>query len=113
MKASRLPHREDVLKLIELYENAPRPILIHCQGGADRTGEAAAMYKIDFMNASKKEALKMQTIKYFHLKKRFPAKRYFNKDVYQGKEWAKENYRPCTQDYKYYDKNVPECLEEL
>lgn len=110
MSAKRLPHREDLLRLIELYETAPRPILIHCQGGADRTGEASAMYKLDFMDASKKEAMKMQTIKYFHLKKRYPAKRYFIGEIYQGKEWAKDNYYPCDGKYQHYDVNNPHCL---
>ena len=109
MSAKRLPHRKDLLKLIELYETAPRPILIHCQGGADRTGEASAMYMTDFMGASKKKALKMQTFWFRHLKWRFPAKRYFTKSVYKGKEWAKENYYPCDGNYKYYNTDNEEC----
>ncbi len=109
MSAKRLPHRKDILKLIELYENAPRPILIHCHGGADRTGEASAMYKIDFMGASKRKALQMQTVLYLHLRLRFPAKRYFTKEVYQGKEWAKVNYYPCDGNYKYYNTESKEC----
>jgi len=109
MSAKRLPHRKDLIKLIDLYESAPRPILIHCQGGADRTGEASAMYKIDFMNASKKEALRMQNVLYLHLRLRYPAKRYFTKEVYQGKEWAKESYYPCEGNYKYYNTQSKEC----
>lgn len=105
MSAGRLPHRKDILKLIDLFENAPRPILFHCQGGADRSGEASAMYLIDFMGKSKKEALKMLRIKYGHLRWRYPAKRYFIKEIYQGKEWAKDHYRPCESNYKYYDKS--------
>lgn len=73
MSARRLPHREDLLKLIEIYETAERPILIHCRGGADRTGEATAMYMIDFMGKSNKKAMKKaQSIRYFHLESRFP-----------------------------------------
>jgi len=104
MSAGRLPHRDDLLKLIEIYESAPQPILIHCQGGADRTGEASAIWKLDFMKKSKKEALKQLTIWYRHIALRFPAKRYFIKDIYQGKEWAKQNYDPCTSNYQHYDK---------
>jgi protein tyrosine/serine phosphatase len=104
MSAKRLPHKDDLLKLIDLYENAPKPILIHCRGGADRTGEASAIWKLDFMKLSKKKALKQLTVWYRHLAFRFPAKRYFIKDIYKGKEWAKENYDPCLADYKYYDK---------
>ncbi|OIQ17819.1 MAG: hypothetical protein BM556_10345 [Bacteriovorax sp. MedPE-SWde] len=105
MSAQRLPHRKDLIKLIELYETAERPILIHCAGGADRTGEASAMWKLDQMKTSKKKALKQLTILTRHIPFRFPAKRYFIKKIYQGSDWAKENYYPCEANYKYYDKS--------
>lgn len=109
MGASRLPHRKDLLRLLELYETAKRPILIHCQGGADRTGEASALYKLEFMGSSKKDAMKMQTIWYRHLKWRYPAKRYFIGEIYQGKQWALDSYRPCEGKYKYYNTESLEC----
>ncbi len=110
MSAQRLPHREDLLKLISIYKTAERPILIHCRGGADRTGEAVAMYMIDYMGKSNKRAsLLAQNIGYFHLEARFPAKKYFIKRIYKGQEWAIENYFPCEGNYKYYDTNSSSC----
>lgn len=109
MSARRLPHREDLIKLLDVFENAERPILIHCQGGADRTGEASAIYQMLYMGKSKKEALKMLTLKYFHLKKRMPAKRYFIKELWQGEDWAHNEYDPCNSDYSYYDPNNNHC----
>ncbi|MEC9282867.1 MAG: dual specificity protein phosphatase family protein [Bdellovibrionota bacterium] len=103
MSARRLPHREDLLKLLELFETAERPILVHCQGGADRTGEASALYQMLYMGKSKEQALKMLRIKYHHLSWRHPAKRYFIKDIWQGKDWTINNYYPCeNSDWKYY-----------
>ena len=34
----------EVMRLIEVMRAAPKPLLIHCQGGADRTGLALALY---------------------------------------------------------------------
>lgn len=105
MSAQRLPHREDLLKLLNAYQSVERPILIHCRGGADRTGEASAIYQMLYMGKTKKEALKMLTVKYFHLKKRFPAKRYFIKELWVDENWAYQDYFPCENDYLYYDKS--------
>jgi len=43
--SSRLiPARESLTALIDALERAPRPLLIKCSGGQDRTGLAAAIY---------------------------------------------------------------------
>ena len=39
-----LPARESLAELIAAFEQAPRPLLIKCSGGQDRTGLAAALY---------------------------------------------------------------------
>ena len=105
MSAKRLPHRDDLLELLKAFQSAERPILIHCQGGADRTGEASALYKMIYMGESKEVALKqLNLFGYGHVKQRFPAKRYFIKHVWQGEEWMLENYKPCQADYLFYDK---------
>lgn len=44
MKASRPLPRSRAAELIALMRTAPKPILVHCQAGADRTGLAAALY---------------------------------------------------------------------
>lgn len=38
-----MPH-ERVAELIAIMRSAPKPMLIHCAGGADRSGLAAALY---------------------------------------------------------------------
>jgi len=35
---------EEMTKIIEIIENAPKPLLIHCKAGADRTSLASALY---------------------------------------------------------------------
>jgi len=41
--AHRLPNCTQLDALIEALKSAPRPLLLHCKGGADRTGVASAM----------------------------------------------------------------------
>lgn len=38
LSMSRLPTRDQLLRIIDVLEHAPRPVLIHCNAGADRTG---------------------------------------------------------------------------
>lgn len=104
MSAKRLPHRKDLVGLLDAFKTAERPILIHCKAGVDRTGEAAAIYQMIYQGKSKKEALKMLSPKYFHFEQFKPAKRYFIRDVWQSQDWAYNNYDPCLANYKYYDK---------
>ncbi|MBK4217406.1 tyrosine-protein phosphatase [Paracoccus caeni] len=44
MSASKELTFDEVQTLLEVMRNAPKPMLIHCQGGADRTGLASALY---------------------------------------------------------------------
>ncbi|WP_428030545.1 tyrosine-protein phosphatase [Ancylobacter sp.] len=47
---------EEVATFFKALENAPRPILIHCLSGADRTGLAAALYLAGIKKASEMSA---------------------------------------------------------
>ncbi len=40
------PEKEDVVKFLKLVATAPKPILVHCLHGADRTGFMTAVYRI-------------------------------------------------------------------
>nr|WP_200991911.1 dual specificity protein phosphatase family protein [Rhizobium rhizogenes]QCL10606.1 tyrosine phosphatase family protein [Rhizobium rhizogenes] len=44
MSASRTISPETAERLVELMASAPKPILIHCRSGSDRSGLAAALY---------------------------------------------------------------------
>ena len=44
MSAHHPPPRATLVALIDILRTAPRPMLIHCKSGADRTGLAAAPY---------------------------------------------------------------------
>jgi len=44
MSASKIISPEKAQRLVELMASAPKPILIHCLSGSDRSGLAAALY---------------------------------------------------------------------
>ncbi|WP_413580423.1 dual specificity protein phosphatase family protein [Bdellovibrio sp. HCB288] len=111
MTAEEIPHRKNLIRLISLFDMVPRPILIHCQGGADRSGEAAAIYQMIYAGKSKEEALKQLTFKYRHIAKIKPAKRYFIDQVWKGDDWMISNYDPCKANYKYYNKKNSYCKD--
>ena len=67
LSSSREPAAEDVRKLIDIFENAPRPVLIHCKAGADRSGLAAAIWKVVVDKEPKAVAEKQLSIFYGHL----------------------------------------------
>lgn len=93
MSAVVLSSRQDLLKLLDLYDTAPRPILIHCMGGADRTGEAAALWVIEIQKKTKEEALKQLSITYGHRKLVNSAKDFLI-TIWKGRDWLAKEYNP-------------------
>jgi protein tyrosine phosphatase (PTP) superfamily phosphohydrolase (DUF442 family) len=104
MSAERLPHKDDLVKLLDAFKDLPKPILVHCRAGADRTGEAAAIFAFDHLNMSKSEASGQLHPYYGHVPDLYPAKTFFFNEVYKGEQWARESYDPCRADYPYYSK---------
>jgi membrane-associated phospholipid phosphatase/protein tyrosine phosphatase (PTP) superfamily phosphohydrolase (DUF442 family) len=47
---------EDLDKIAQLLRDAPKPVLIHCIGGADRSGLASAIYLYTFAGRTPEEA---------------------------------------------------------
>lgn len=56
LSSTQRPTHEDLVQLSKIFRDAPRPILIHCEGGADRSGLVAAMWKVYVDKASKSDA---------------------------------------------------------
>jgi protein tyrosine/serine phosphatase len=46
LSAHRLPSRANLLQLYDTFKAADGPILIHCSAGSDRTGAAAAIWRM-------------------------------------------------------------------
>ncbi len=57
MSASRAPREEELAEAFRvLLDPARAPVLVHCKGGADRTGVVCALYAMEFQAASREEA---------------------------------------------------------
>ncbi len=67
MKASRELTNEQALELIALMRDAPKPLLIHCKSGADRSGLAAAFYVAAVAKLGEEPAERQLWIHYGHL----------------------------------------------
>lgn len=67
MSAKRELTGEQVEQLIALMRTAPKPVLIHCRHGADRTGLAAALYLAAIHNVDEETAEDQLSPVYGHL----------------------------------------------
>ncbi|KKQ48362.1 MAG: Protein tyrosine/serine phosphatase [candidate division TM6 bacterium GW2011_GWF2_38_10] len=93
MSAQHLPQKQHLITLLETYNTAPRPMLIHCYSGSDRTGEAAALWVLEQQKKGKHSALKQLSLRYGHIPRVYPAKRFFIK-LWQGIPWLNNEYDP-------------------
>ncbi|MFA5074835.1 MAG: tyrosine-protein phosphatase [Candidatus Babeliales bacterium] len=94
MSAMWLTSKENLIQLLNIYDNQNLyPILVHCQGGADRTGEAAALYVLEKQCKGKKEALNQLSIKFGHRRHKNSAKDFLI-EIWRGRKWLMEEYDP-------------------
>lgn len=68
MNARGAPKKETLLALFEHYDRLPRPFLMHCKSGADRTGLAAAIYLLDQEGADLATARAQLSLRFLHLR---------------------------------------------
>ncbi len=54
-------------RLVEILKKVRKPILIHCEGGADRTSLASALYRYAILKHSKEEAMEELSFIYGHI----------------------------------------------
>jgi protein tyrosine/serine phosphatase len=66
LSARHEPSEKDIKEITEIFSSAPRPVLIHCKGGADRTGLVAAMWKVIIDKEPKSEARNQLSPMFFH-----------------------------------------------
>ena len=56
-----------IAEIIDLMKKAPKPILVHCKAGADRSGLVAAVWKLAVEKLPPKEAHKQLSLYYGHV----------------------------------------------
>lgn len=57
---------DQLLRLTALLQDAPRPMLIHCEAGADRSGLASALYTFSVAKRPAAEAAAQLSFRYGH-----------------------------------------------
>ncbi len=48
--------QEQFVEALKVFDHAPKPVLVHCLHGADRTGTFVALYRVIYQNWSKEAA---------------------------------------------------------
>ncbi len=66
MEADRRLDAEGAGQLVALLRDAPRPILIHCRSGADRTGLASVLYLARISGIEEEKAERQLSLRFGH-----------------------------------------------
>ena len=67
ISANREVSDEDLNAIMDILRDAPKPILIHCKSGADRTGLIAALFQYAQGDKSAEDAAGQLSMRYGHL----------------------------------------------
>ncbi len=67
MSSTRDVTPEKAAKLVAIMRDAPKPILIHCKAGADRSGIAAALYSYEIAGQDEETAERQLSIRFGHI----------------------------------------------
>lgn len=67
LSASKRVSPQQARQLIALLQTAPKPILIHCQAGADRTGMAAMLYLQQIAGIDEEISERQLSVRYGHI----------------------------------------------
>ena len=93
MSAQSLPSKENVEQALHAFDTAERPILTHCQAGADRTGLVSALWVLDQQKKDKSRAKAQLSIFSGHVSYQYPSmKKFIN--MWQGRDWVLNEYNP-------------------
>jgi hypothetical protein len=68
MDSRRLPLREMLVTLFDAFERAPKPFVVKCSGGQDRTSFASALYIVhrEGWGAMERAQCQFATLPYLH-----------------------------------------------
>jgi len=66
LSANEEPDDATLKTLIDTMRQATQPTLIHCEGGADRSGLASALYRLVIMGDTPEQAARQLSFRYGH-----------------------------------------------
>jgi len=94
MSAGELPPRDTLLLLYDTFVTAEHPLLIHCQAGADRTGAAAAIWRMVVLGEPRELARQELTAIHGHFAARHPEMDELVRIFQPDREWIAHEYTP-------------------
>ena len=69
LSATHLPPPDQVRRLVNIFDHFPKPMLVHCMGGADRSGLASALFVAIYEKEPVDQAVHDQlTLRYGHVR---------------------------------------------
>ncbi len=92
MSARKLPPRDQLLRLYDTFKTAEYPILIHCSGGSDRTGAAAAIWRMVMLGESRATAARELSPRYGHFRAAHPEMDELVGVFRPDREWIEHEY---------------------
>ncbi|MCC6491077.1 MAG: dual specificity protein phosphatase family protein [Candidatus Hydrogenedentes bacterium] len=93
----RIPEPESLQQLVDFFQSAEKPILVHCQAGIHRAGTASAAYKL-YKGASPRAARRQFGI-YFHDAPIGELVDLYEKANKPFAEWVRTDYVQVYEDY--------------
>ncbi len=66
LRAMDLPKKQSLLDLLDALRDMPKPLVVHCKSGSDRTGLAATIYLHAIKGQPLAQARKQISVRYFH-----------------------------------------------
>ena len=66
LSAKRVVTSQQIAEILDIVRTAPKPLLVHCKSGSDRTGLVAALYRFAETGASAAEADRELSLVYGH-----------------------------------------------
>jgi protein tyrosine phosphatase (PTP) superfamily phosphohydrolase (DUF442 family) len=66
ISAHRVVTGKQIAEILDIVRHAPKPLLVHCKSGSDRTGLVAALYRYALGSASPEEADQELSLLYGH-----------------------------------------------
>jgi protein tyrosine phosphatase (PTP) superfamily phosphohydrolase (DUF442 family) len=66
LSAHRFVTRQQIGEVLDIIRNAPKPLLVHCKSGADRSGLVSALYRLADEGATVDEADRQLSLVYGH-----------------------------------------------
>ncbi len=65
--SSKLPEKEKIFEINEVFKTIKKPFLMHCKSGSDRAGLGSALYFLLVLNTPVEIAQKQLSFKFLHL----------------------------------------------